>query len=147
LKIQEATRINRNDSNPSAAERSSTHPAYFQKMLHAYSKELTKDHLNQILQDIDQQGQKLIAQQNFHELRKYKNLVQQFMDEVSKNGIALKKTETWDPNGGSKTLKTVQVLDQKLIDLTNHVLYQQSSGLTLLERIGEIKGLLINLYT
>jgi uncharacterized protein len=147
LKIQEATRINRSDSSPSMPDRSSIQSASFHKMLHTYSKELTKEHLNQILQDIDQQGQKLVEQQSFEELRKYKNLVKRFMDEVSKSGVGLKEAETWDPSGGNKTLKTVQVLNRKLLDLTHHVIDQQTNGLTLLERIGEIKGLLINLYT
>jgi uncharacterized protein len=96
---------------------------------------------------MDQQGQQLSETPTFNELRKYKNLVKQFMGEVTKNGIGLYQTESWDPYGGNKTLKTIQVLDRKLMELTDHVLHQQNAGLSILDRIGEIKGLLINLYT
>ncbi len=112
-----------------------------------YSQGLTEDRLQQMLQDIDQQGLKLSENPTFHELRKYKDMVKQFMGEVTKNGVSLYQTDSWDPYGGNKTLKTVQVLDRKLMELTDHVLNKQSNGLTLLERIGEIKGLLINIYT
>lgn len=112
-----------------------------------YSKGLTKDYLNQLLEDVDQQGQKLSENPTFLELRKYKDLVKQFMGEVTKNGVGLYQTESWDPYSGNKTLKTVQVLDRKLMELTDHVLNQQNEGLSILDRIGEIKGLLINLYT
>jgi uncharacterized protein len=147
LKIQDPVRIKIGDSRLSTSERSSTNNVSFQKIINTYSKELTKDHLQQILQDVDQQGQRLSENPTFTELRKYKDLVKRFMGEVTKNGVCLYQTESWDPYGGNKTLKTIQVLDSKLMELTDHVLNQQNAGLSILDRIGEIKGLLINLYT
>ena len=147
MKIQDPVRINIGDSRMPASDRSSTTTASFQKIINTYSKELTKDHLQQILQEVDQQGQRLSENPTFSELRKYKDLVKRFMGEVTKNGVGLYQTESWDPYGGNKTLKTIQVLDRKLIELTDHVINQQNAGLSILDRIGEIKGLLINLYT
>ncbi|WP_040209403.1 YaaR family protein [Neobacillus jeddahensis] len=147
MKIQDPVRINLGDNRLSTSERSSTSSTSFQKIMSTYSQGLTEDRLQQMLQDIDQQGLKLSENPTFHELRKYKDMVKQFMGEVTKNGVSLYQTDSWDPYGGNKTLKTVQVLDRKLMELTDHVLNKQSNGLTLLERIGEIKGLLINIYT
>ncbi|PFP30801.1 hypothetical protein COJ96_02225 [Bacillus sp. AFS073361] len=147
MKIQDPVRVNISDPRLSTSERSSTSKASFQKLIDSYSKELTQDHLQELLQDIDQQGQQLSEKPTFHELRKYKDLVKRFMGEVSKNGVGLYQTETWDPYGGSKTLKTIQVLDRKLMELSDHVLHQQNANLSIMERIGEIKGLLVNLYT
>jgi uncharacterized protein YaaR (DUF327 family) len=147
LKIQDPVRFNIGDSRLSTTERSSDNSAAFQKIINSYSKELTKDNLHQLLQDIDHQGRQLSENPTFTELRKYKDLVKQFMGEVTKSGIGLYQTESWDTYGGNKTLKTVQVLDRKLMELTNQVLHQQNAGLSILDRIGEIKGLLINLYT
>jgi uncharacterized protein len=147
LKIQEPVRANFNDPRLTTTERAASQSASFQKIMSTYSKELTKDHLQQLLVNIDQQGQKLSDNPTLNELRKYKDLVKQFMGEVTKNGVALYQTDIWDPYAGSKTLKTVQTIDHKLMELTNQVLNQQDKGLSLLERIGEIKGLLINLYT
>ncbi|MEH7300168.1 MULTISPECIES: YaaR family protein [Neobacillus] len=147
MKIQDPVRINIGDSRLSPSDRSSTNTASFQKIMNTFSKELTKEHLQQILQEIDQQGQRLSEKPTFAELRKYKEVVKRFMGEVTKNGVGLYQTDSWDPYGGNKTLKTVQVLDRKLMELTDHVLKEQDEGLSILDRIGEIKGLLINLYT
>lgn len=147
LKIQDTLRVNLGDPRKSTTEKTSDNPAAFQKIISSYSKDLSKDRLQQLLQDIDEQGQALSKSPTFTELRKYKDLVKKFMGEVANNGISLKQTESWDPYGGSKTLKTIQILDQKLMDLTDQVIHQQQSGLSVLDRIGEIKGLLINLYT
>jgi uncharacterized protein YaaR (DUF327 family) len=147
LKIQDTLRVNLSDTWKLKTEKNTDNQTSFQKIVSSYSKGLTQERLQQLLQDIDQQGQALSNSPTFTELRKYKNLVKQFMGEVNKNGLGLYQTDTWDPYGGSKTLKTVQILDRKLIELTDHVLNQQQNGLSLLDRIGEIKGLLINLYS
>ncbi|WP_413300403.1 YaaR family protein [Bacillus sp. 1P10SD] len=147
MKIQDTVRMNIGDSRLTTNERSITNTTSFQKIMNTYSKELTKDHLQQILQEVDEQGKRLSEKPTFSELRKYKDLVKQFMGEVTKNGVGLYQTDSWDPYGGNKTLKTIQVLDLKLMELTDHVLNEQNEGLSILDRIGEIKGLLINLYT
>jgi uncharacterized protein len=69
------------------------------------------------------------------------------MDDVTKNGVGLYQTESWDLYGGNKVLKTVQVIDKKMVELTDQILNQQHDQLSILERIGEIKGMLVNLYT
>lgn len=147
MKIQEHVRVNVSDPQPTVSERSSASQASFKRIIGSYSKELTQDRLQQLMDDIDQQGKQLGERRNFHELRKYKDLIKQYMNEVSKHGIELHQSETWDPYSGNKTLKTIKTIDAKLMELTKHVLDQQNSSLSILERIGEIKGLLINLYT
>lgn len=147
MRVQDPLRVNLGEPRPPSSERSSTNSASFQKIFNVYSKDLTQDHLQQVMEELDHQGQQLSENPTFVELRKYKDLVKRFMGEVTKNGVGLYQTESWDPYGGSKTLKTVQVLDRKLLELADHVLNQQNSSLSILDRIGEIKGLLINLYT
>ncbi|WEG11258.1 YaaR family protein [Pullulanibacillus sp. KACC 23026] len=147
MKIVDPIRVNLSDARPITNEKGSSDNASFQNIMNAYSKDLTQDKLQKLLQDIDQQGKQLNENPTFTQLRKYKDLVKQFMGEVSKNGVGLEQSQSYDLYGGSKTLKTVKVLDQKLMELTDHVLKQQSSGISLMDRIGEIKGLLINLYT
>ena len=44
-------------------------------------------------------------------------------------------------------MKTVKMIDEKLIRLTEDVMDKENDGIAILGQIGEIKGLLINLYT
>ena len=146
MKIQEQMRPALNDTRPAAAERSGSQAVSFQQIMSNRSKELKHVHLQGLLKEIEGQGLQLSERPNFHELKKFKGLVKQFMEEVTQKGVGLYQTDSWDPYGGSRTLKTVQVIDEKLVELTDSILKQQSDGLSVLERIGEIKGLLINLY-
>ncbi len=146
MKIHEQIRPAMNDTRPAAAERSGSQAATFQQIIGSRSKELKNIHLQGLLKEIEGQGVQLSERPNFQELNKFKGLVKQFMEEVTQKGVGLYQTDSWDPYGGNRTLKTVQVIDQKLVELTDSILQQQSDGLSILERIGEIKGLLINLY-
>ncbi|WP_053601255.1 YaaR family protein [Bacillus sp. FJAT-18017] len=147
MKVQDSIRLNFGEQRFPTQERGAVQSPAFQSIFNTYSKELTKEHLHQLLQDIDSQGQKLSENPTFQELNKYKNLVKRFMDDVTKNGVGLYQTESWDLYGGNKVLKTVQVIDRKMVELTDQILNQQNDQLSILERIGEIKGMLVNLYT
>lgn len=147
MKIFEPARTNIQEARPTMYKRSSPNSISFQNIVSSLSKEYTKDHLQKLLKDIDQQGQQLCENPTFKELKKYKDLIQRYIGDVVKQGMGLYQSESWDLYGGNKSLKTIEVLDKRLIELTDHVLNQQNDSLSILERIGEIKGLLLNLYT
>ena len=60
----------------------------------------------------------------------------------------------WDLNnlihgisfGEGRRLKIVETIDEKLIELAEDLLNEEKTSVDLLAKIGEIKGLLINLY-
>lgn len=43
-------------------------------------------------------------------------------------------------------MSVVQVVDEKLVELTEEVMSKEKNSLNILGKIGEIKGLLINIY-
>ena len=49
--------------------------------------------------------------------------------------------------GSAKVYKLVKEVDKKLVDLTNAVLDKEDKSIRLLSMIGEIQGMLINIYT
>ncbi|MGI2328543.1 YaaR family protein [Planococcus sp. YIM B11945] len=102
--------------------------------------------LNQLMSRVDFQGQKLAKQRTLENLRDYKKLVKQFIGESLNNGMQLSEKQSFHPGGGMKTHQLIEVIDQKLLELNDEVLLNEKEGLELLDLIGEIKGLLINLY-
>jgi len=110
-------------------------------------KELTYEHLTQVINKIEEQGKQLVKSQTIDSLRKYKTLVKQFMNEVVKNGFELHEERRFNHRGTTKVYKLVKEVDTKLVDLTNDILQKEKDSLNLLKRVGEIQGLLINMYT
>ncbi|SER47883.1 YaaR family protein [Salipaludibacillus aurantiacus] len=104
------------------------------------------ERLSHLLQKIDDQGKTLSESRTVEELRKYKALVKEFIDDAVKLGLSLEERKGFNRRGRTKVYKIVREVDRKLLDLTDAVIKEQKKGLDILDMVGEIKGLLINIY-
>lgn len=104
------------------------------------------ERLNNLMIKIDDQGKTLSESRTIDELRKYKQLVKEFMDDAVKLGLSLEERKGFNRRGRTKVYKIVREVDQKLLDLTNAVIKDQKKGLDILGMVGEIRGLLVNIY-
>ena len=103
--------------------------------------------MTKMMQDIEDQGKILSKSQTVEDLKKYKKLVKEFMEDAVNNGLKLEEQRGFNRRGRTKVYKIVKEVDNKLIDLTNAVLDKEKNGLNILNLVGEIKGLIINMYT
>lgn len=118
----------------------------FANVIRKSQSKLQLDSLNQLMTRVDTQGQKLANQKTLENLRDYKNLVKQFVAESLSYGMQLSEKQSFNPNGGMKNHQLIEVIDKKLIALHDEVINNEKEGIDILQQIGEIKGLLINLY-
>ncbi|MCD8502852.1 MAG: DUF327 family protein [Bacillaceae bacterium] len=103
--------------------------------------------LSKLMEDIEDQGKILSeSSRTVDELRKYKALVKEFMEDAVKLGLSLEERRGFNRRGRTKIYKIVKEVDRKLLDLTDALLVKQKKGLDILDMVGEIKGLLINIY-
>jgi len=119
----------------------------FQQMVQTQDQKMQIQTLNRLIGDIEGAGQRLVRSRTFRELAKYKALVKRFVKEAVEYGLELKQSTSWNEYGQSRPLKTVETIDAKLVELSEEILNKEKSSLEILEMVGEIKGLLINLYT
>jgi uncharacterized protein len=103
--------------------------------------------LNQLMTDLEEAGNRLARSRTFKDLTNYKRLVKRFIREAVDFGMELKQSHSWTPQGQSRMLKIVEQVDEKLLELTEEVIHKEKQHIDILGKIGEIKGLLINLYT
>ena len=109
--------------------------------------DVTLERLTRKMQEIEEQGKKLGETQSIDHLRTYKKLVKDFLDDAVKNGLQIEEHRGFNHRGSSKVYKLVKEVDKKLVDLTNAVLDKEDKSIHLLSMIGEIQGMLINIYT
>jgi uncharacterized protein YaaR (DUF327 family) len=103
------------------------------------------EQLNKMLQQIHQQSERLLKSMTIRELRAYKLLVKRFLEETVRRGVGIKEIKGWDRRGRSKRYKLLDEIDSKLLDMADELLESEAGQITLLNNIGEIKGMLINL--
>lgn len=118
----------------------------FASMVRKSQTKLQHESLNQLMTRVDSQGQKLANQRTLENLRDYKNIVKQFIGESLSYGLQLSDKQSFNPSGGMKNHQLIEVIDQKLIEIHDEVLNNEKEGFDILQLVGEIKGLLINLY-
>ncbi len=104
----------------------------------------TTSKLDELLELIDEQGEKLSKHRTFDELVRYKKMIGNFIEEAVNKMYHL--NEDYSAVKG-KLYSLVETVDESLEDLTEIVLSEQESQIEILDKLDEIRGLLIDLYT
>ncbi len=145
MEIQKITKAN--TMNVSRKEATASASVSFAEVVAKRSEELALERFQQLAKEIEEQGNILAESRSVEDLRKYKKLVKNLLDDVVKNGLQLSEQRGFNWSGRPRLYKVVKEIDQKLIDLTNAVLQKEQQSIDLLSTIGEIQGLIINIYT
>ncbi|MEK3936421.1 YaaR family protein [Sporosarcina sp. FSL W7-1349] len=118
----------------------------FGEMVTKQEQRLQGEQITRLLGDISTVGDRIARSRNLRDMAKFKMLVKRFLKEAVDSGLGLKQSHTWNQFGEGRRLKIVQTIDEKLIELAEDLLDEEKTSVDLLAKIGEIKGLLINLY-
>jgi uncharacterized protein len=145
VEIQKVTKANM--INVSKKEATASASVSFAEVVAKQNEELALERFQQLAKEIEEQGKILAESRSVEDLRKYKKLVKKLLDDVVKNGLQLSEQHGFNWSGRSRLYKIVKEVDKRLIDLTNAVLQKEKHGIDLLSTIGEIQGLIINIYT
>lgn len=105
----------------------------------------TQEALQRMLEDIHRQGERLARSMTVRDLMLYRQMVKRFLEDTVRRGIGLKETRGWDRRGRIKRYKLVEEIDAILVSMGEELLKTEEGRLELLAKIGEIRGLLMNL--
>ncbi|WP_188006860.1 DUF327 domain-containing protein [Sporosarcina sp. ANT_H38] len=120
--------------------------ARFGQMVVKQEQRLQGEQVTKLLGDISSAGDRIARSRNLRDMAKYKMLIRRFLKEAVESGMGLKQSHSWNRFGEGRRLKIVETIDERLIELAEDLLNEEKTSVDLLAKIGEIKGLLINLY-
>lgn len=115
----------------------------FTTTLDMANKEQTEERLQQMLDDIESLGQRLTSTRSVDDAKEYRKKVQEYLSFIVKNIYILKK-ESGPLNYGIHI--RIEVINQKLDELTKSLIEQQKENIELADKLDEIKGLLVDAY-
>lgn len=145
MKINQDMRLgmntNRNDLRPTNQGNNR-----FGDMVLKQGSKMQSEQLTRLLGDISAAGNRVARSRNLRELARFKMLVKRFLQEAVDYGLEMKQSHTWNRFGEGRRLKIVETIDEHLVELAEDILNEEKESIELLAKIGEIKGLLINLY-
>ncbi len=108
---------------------------------------MSRAQLEELLKKIDEQGAKLTATPTYDELRAYRTLVQEFVNEAVSNMYELHTSAGWDRMGRQKVYTTVRKIDEELEKMAEHIRVGQSDQLDIVASQDAIRGMLVDLYS
>ncbi|HEY4624026.1 YaaR family protein [Solibacillus sp. FSL R7-0668] len=144
MKINQDLRMNLNP-NQNIRQNNQTNNRFGEMVVKQGSKMQTEQ-LTRLLGDISAAGDRVARSRNLRELARFKMLVKRFLQEAVDYGLEMKQSHTWNRFGEGRRLKIVETVDEHLVELAEDILNEEKESIELLAKIGEIKGLLINLY-
>jgi uncharacterized protein YaaR (DUF327 family) len=129
---------------------STSFPAISQKnfndLMQQQDQKMNHEQLNRMLEQIHLQGERLAKSMTVRELRAYKLLVKRFLEETVRRAISLKETKGIDRRGRAKRYKLLDEIDGHLLGMVDDLLQDEQGKILILHSVGEIRGMLINLF-
>ena len=78
-------------------------------------------------------------------MKKYRSLVKEFMNEVVTHSHQFSRENFLDRRGRHRVYGIVRLVDKNLDDLARELVKDEKDNLTILNKVGEIQGLLLDI--
>lgn len=106
-----------------------------------------QDRLNLLMKDITEQGEKIAKHMDVKDMKKYRELVKNFMNEVVNRSHEFSRENFLDKRGRHRVYGIVRLVDKNLDDLAAELMKDEKDHLGILSKVGEIRGLLLDIST
>ncbi len=103
------------------------------------------EELRKKAQEIEKQGKHLASHIDVSELKAYKRLVMEFLDEAVRSSSRFTKDSFLDRRGRHRVFSTIKIVNEQLEQLTRDVLDSERDNIAILGRIEDIRGLILDL--
>ena len=103
------------------------------------------ERLKSLMDDIAVQGKKLSEHMDIKDMKQYRSLVTDFINEVVTNSHQFSRENFLDRRGRHRVYGIVKVINKDLDDLAQELLNSEKDNLKILEKTDEIRGLLLDL--
>ena len=117
----------------------------FRRTLTDLSHEMYTARLSDMKKEIDEQGKLLADRVDVKELEKYRRLIREFLDEIVSNGYTFSREDAYASRGKHRYIATVKIVDEKLDALGKEVLKEHADKIEILNKVDDIRGLLLDL--
>ncbi|KJS18793.1 MAG: hypothetical protein VR72_21535 [Clostridiaceae bacterium BRH_c20a] len=118
----------------------------FAKALDEVNHREYKEDLHKLIAEVDKMSKKLAHSCTLNDLKNYKRAVQNFLKRTIKVAYEAQDESSWDRMGRQKLYVLVKKVDENLEELSRQVLSEQTDSLNILDKLDEIRGLLVDMY-
>lgn len=104
-----------------------------------------QEKLGNMMEQITEQGEKIAKHMDIKDMRKYRELVKGFLNEVVNRSHKFSRENFLDRRGRHRVYGIVKLVDKNLDELAGELVKEEKNHLEIVGRIDDIRGLLLDI--
>ena len=97
------------------------------------------------MEDIIQQGKRLTKHMDVRDMKRYRELIKEFMNEIVSHSHKFSRENFLDRRGRHRVYGMIRLIDKNLDELATELIKDEKDAITILSKIDEICGLLLDI--
>ena len=103
--------------------------------------------LTNLMNDISVQGKLLTQHMDIRDMKRYRSLVKEFLNEVVNRSHKFSRENFLDRRGRHRVYGMIKLVDEKMDELATALVQDEKDHIDILNRVDEIRGLLLDITT
>ena len=99
-----------------------------------------------MMEEITMQGDKIKKKMDIRDMKHYRSLIKDFMNEVVNRSHEFSRENFLDRRGRHRVYGIIRRVDEALDELAQELVKEEQDALTILGKIDEIRGLLLDIF-
>ncbi len=117
----------------------------FSFTLNKVSDDNLMERLHKMMSDISIQGKKLADHMDIRDMKQYRSMITDFINEVVTNSHKFSRENFLDRRGRHRVYGIVKLINKDLDDLAQELLKKEKDHIAILDKTDEIQGLLLDI--
>ena len=118
----------------------------FTLVSHIEEKEL-QARLTTLMEEITMQGKKLGKHMDVRDMKHYRKLIKEFMNEIVNRSHKFSRENFLDRRGRHRVYGMIKRVDEVLDELAGELIKDEKDAIAILDKVDEIRGLLLDIIT
>lgn len=106
-----------------------------------------QEKLSEMMEDITVQGDKISKHMDIKDMRKYRELVKGFLNEVVNMSHKFSRENFLDRRGRHRVYGIIKLVDKNLDELASELVKDEKDHLAIIGKVDDIRGLLLDITT
>ena len=106
-----------------------------------------QERLSAMMEEITMQGKKLGKHMDIRDMKRYRRLIKDFMNEIVNRSHKFSRENFLDRRGRHRVYGIIKRVDTVLDELAGELLKDEKDALTILAKVDEIRGMLLDIIT
>ena len=116
-------------------------------LMSAIEEEGLQERLGLMYEDITMQGNKITKHMDVADMKRYRTLIKEFMNEIVNRSHKFSRENFLDRKGRHRVYGSIRRGDETLDELAQELMKDEKDHLAILAKVGEIRGLLLDILT